>query len=279
MDVLATADRGRITRVRPRRTGTTGRAQESAFVLAALYRMLALSFSNPEPGLVHSIVRECGALKIALRRGALPSHLARALQDGDHAWRAATADELAVEYSRLFLGAGMAPLREGGFGDGLRFAGQPVDIADISGFYLAFGFRLPDAAANPPDHLGAELEFMSLLHLKMGLALQRGWRDQSRITRSAMGSFLKDHLGRWAGSFASILAANGAAPAYRTMGRLLARTVEADCAIRAVKPTKARLGASRDTVGGEELVCPFGSRAETASRMSNLLRAEHRDLS
>ena len=200
-----------------------------------------------------------GGLKIAVAREALRAHFARGLKEVDREWRAVTVEQLTADYSRLFLGAGLVPLREGGFGDGMRFAGQPVDIADVSGFYLAFGFVLPDSAANPPDHLGAELEFMSLLHLKMALALQRGRPEHARVTRSAMAAFLQDHLGRWAESFAAALAERGAAPAYRATGRLLAYAVAADCASLSVKPAKATPGAGGDPVGGEQLVCPFGS--------------------
>jgi TorA maturation chaperone TorD len=221
--------------------------------------MLALAFSNPEPGLLRSIIRECGGLKIAQARGALPAHFARILKDVDREWRGVTIEQFTAEYSRLFLGAGLVPLREGGFGDGMRFAGQPVDIADVSGFYLAFGFVLPDSAANPPDHLGAELEFMSLLHLKLALALQRGRPEHARVTRSAMAAFLQDHLGRWAEPFAAALAEGGAASAYRATGRLLAFAVAADYTSLSVKPAKATPGAGGDPVGGDQLVCPFGS--------------------
>jgi hypothetical protein len=142
---------------------------------------------------------------------------------------------------------------------------QPVDIADVSGFYLAFGFALPDSSASPPDHLGAELEFVSLLHLKIALALQRGRSEILRITRSALAAFLKDHLGRWSQPFASALADAGAAPAYLTMGKLLARTVEADCISFNVRPAKARAGTGRDPIADEELVCPFSTRPDAKS--------------
>jgi TorA maturation chaperone TorD len=239
--------------------------RDRAFASAALYRVLALAFSTPEPELVRSIIRECGALKLALRRGALPAHLARTLKEAEEAWRGAAIEPLSVEYSRLFFGAGLVPLREGGFGDGMRFAGQPVDIADVSGFYLAFGFALPESSASPPDHLGAELEFVSLLHLKIALALQHGQPELLGIARSALAAFLKDHLGRWSKPFEAALANAVAAPAYRAMGRLLARAVEADCVSLRVHPVKARVGTGRDPIAGEELVCPFNTRPEPMS--------------
>ena len=232
-------------------------SRREALASAALYRMLALAFSNPEPELVRSAVSACAALRIALRQGTLPVRLVHSIKEVDKEWRRVGAAGLEAEYSRLFLGAGLVPLREGGYGDGMRFAGQPTDLADVSGFYLAFGFALPESAASPPDFLGAELEFMSLLNLKLALAFQRRRLDHARITRNAMARFLEDHLGRWAEPFATALADADAAPAYRTMGRLLARAVETDCLSLKVRPFKARAGSGKDPIGGEELVCPF----------------------
>ena len=272
MSGMSAVDGGNSSRHLRRGMMAQGAARERELAPAALYRMLALAFSNPEPRLLRSIIRECGRLKIALARGALPPHFARSLKDVNREWRAVTIEQLTADYSRLFLGAGLVPLREGGFGDGMRFAGQPVDIADVSGFYLAFGFVLPDSAANPPDHLGAELEFMSLLHLKMALALQRGRSEHARVTRSAMAAFLQDHLGRWAEPFAATLAERGAAPAYRATGRLLSRAVAAECASLNVKPAKATPGAGGDPVAGEQLVCPFGGHTDTISGADPLRR-------
>jgi putative dimethyl sulfoxide reductase chaperone len=240
-------------------------ARGEALALAALYRMLALAFSNPEPELARSVASACAALKIALKQGTLPVRLVHSIKEVDHAWRQAGAAGLEEEYSRLFLGTGTVPLREGGYGDGMRFAGQPTDLADVSGFYLAFGFALPESSASPPDFLGAELEFMSLLNLKLALAYQRRRHDHARITRSAMARFLEDHLGRWAEPFAAALADADAAPAYRTMGRLLARAVETDCLSLKVRPSKARAGSGKDPIGGEELVCPFAGYTKSGA--------------
>jgi TorA maturation chaperone TorD len=236
-------------------------ARSKALASASLYRMLARAFSAPEPELARFVIKECSGLRIALRRGALSAWIAHSLKAVEREWRDVISAELQDEYSRLFLGAGLVPLREGGFGGGLRFAGQPVDIADVSGFYLAFGFVLPDSAASPPDFLGAELEFMSLLHLKLALAFQRRKMEHVRVTRTAMAHFLKDHLGRWAEPLAAALADASALPAYRTMGRLLVRAVETDCLRLKIRPSKARAGAGRDPVCGEELACPFSRQS------------------
>ena len=118
-------------------------ARREALASAAMYGVLALAFSNPEPELVRSVVSACAALRIALRQGTLPVRLVHSVKEVNREWRRVGAAGLEAEYSRLFLGAGLVPLHKGGYGDGMRFAGQPADLADVSGFYLAFGFALP----------------------------------------------------------------------------------------------------------------------------------------
>lgn len=76
---------------------------------------------------------------------------------------------------------------------------QSQEMADIAGFYQAFGFRTGGAVRERPDHLAAELEFMSVLALKEALALAHGNREQAEICQDAQRKFLNDHLARWVG--------------------------------------------------------------------------------
>lgn len=83
---------------------------------------------------------------------------------------------------------------------------QSQELADIAGFYQAFGFRLGEVQRERPDHLSVELEFMYLLALKEALALENGSQEQAEICRQAQRHFLRDHLGRWIAAFnASLL--------------------------------------------------------------------------
>ena len=98
---------------------------------------------------------------------------------------------------------------------------------------------------------------MSLLNLKLALAFQRRRLDHARHA-NAMAHFLEDHLGRWAEPFGPALADADAAPAYRAMGRLLARAVETGSPDpKGPRHSRRRAGAGKDPIGGEELVCPF----------------------
>jgi TorA maturation chaperone TorD len=204
--------------------------------------------------------REIGDLVHALDRALLPPELGSALGSVRRIWRGISAEDLASEHSRLFLGGGLVPLREGGYGDGLRFAGQPVDIADLSGFYQAFGFGPPPVAANPPDHLGTELEFMSLLHLKTAFALQRRRSEQVRITQAAMAHFVEDHLGRWTEAFEAALHGASAAPAYSSLAGLLRRAIVVECGRLGVRPAPAGRGTAADPMQSDTLICPLAER-------------------
>lgn len=242
--------------------GTGGLSRGEAVACASLYRMLALAFSYPEQGLVEQVRSDIGAGLLARREGALSPRLAGPLRSLSRTWRDVSLDGLCSEHSRLFLGSALVALREGGYGDGLRFAGQPVDLADLNGFYLAFGFGPPPTAASPPDYLGTELEFMSLLHLKIAYAMQRRQTEQMQITRAAMARFLEDHLGRWVGALHMALQEAGAAPAYLALARLLSRAVEVDAHRLGVAPSQASHGTAADPVGLDALACPLAEQAQ-----------------
>jgi nitrate reductase assembly molybdenum cofactor insertion protein NarJ len=78
---------------------------------------------------------------------------------------------------------------------------QSQELADIAGFYQAFGFRTGAAVRERPDHLAAELEFMYVLVLKEACAVESSLPEQAEICRDAQRKFLQDHLARWIGPF------------------------------------------------------------------------------
>jgi TorA maturation chaperone TorD len=228
-----------------------------SFAMAALYRLIAGGFAYPERSQRESIGTMLGEIRQTARVGALPPRLVSSLRAFSRAWRITPKGDLAAEYSRLFLGTGRVPLREGGFGDGLRFAGQPFDIADLNGFYAAFGFALTKAAPSPPDYLGTEAEFLSLLHLKGAVARARKERASALIVDRAMARFLAEHLGRWVDSLGDALREAGAAAPYARLGVLLRDAVAADCARLKVRRRRARCGIAPDPLAKDRLECPF----------------------
>jgi len=98
---------------------------------------------------------------------------------------------------------------------------RTFEMADVGGFYKAFGVELDDGGQRV-DHITAELEFMNLLAVKEAVALQEeGAGENARICRDASRSFLRDHLMRWAPRLGDGLAESEGDPIYTAAGRLL----------------------------------------------------------
>lgn len=76
------------------------------------------------------------------------------------------------------------------------------ELADIAGFYQAFGFRLDGelGGMEMPDHAGIELEFYALMQMKLVALGENGDAEGVAIVTDAAGKFLKAHLGRFIGS-------------------------------------------------------------------------------
>jgi nitrate reductase assembly molybdenum cofactor insertion protein NarJ len=105
---------------------------------------------------------------------------------------------------------------------------QSQELADISGFYHAFGFRVGGARKERPDHLAVELEFMYALALKQAYALDTGALEQAEICLEAQCRFLQDHLGHWVRLFERSLAANGGVEPYLSLAHFMTDFVQAD---------------------------------------------------
>lgn len=114
---------------------------------------------------------------------------------------------------------------------------QSQEMADIAGFYRAFGFNLGGQKRERPDHVAVELEFMHILALKEAYALETGIPEHLEICQAAQGKFLHDHLGRWIGLFAQGVAHNAPDSLYVALAQFTADFVQADA---------ERLGVSLD---------------------------------
>lgn len=110
-----------------------------------------------------------------------------------------TWDELAARYIDIFDRRAVEnSLYETGYGvRGLQV--KTTELADISGFYKAFGFGLSESCEQleMPDHLAVECEFYALLIAKEVHALGQGALESAEIVLDARKKFLQDHLGRY----------------------------------------------------------------------------------
>ncbi|MCS6844352.1 MAG: molecular chaperone TorD family protein [Caldilineales bacterium] len=132
---------------------------------------------------------------------------------------------------------------------------QAQELADIAGFYRAFGFTVGGPVRERPDHLAAELEFMHLLTLKEAHALATGLTDAAAICREAQARFLADHLGAWVDLFAASLALNTTAEPYPPLARYTTAWVHAEAALLGVSLSPRRREQARHTPFDPDFTC------------------------
>jgi TorA maturation chaperone TorD len=118
-------------------------------------------------------------------------------------------------------------------------------LADISGFYQAFGLAPSQGNPERPDHVVLELEFMaSLLGLERlaadGDAKRR--HDRQQICRDAQARFLQEHLAWWVPSFVQLLNCADRGPFYAAAGAFLVALIPAERAILGVAPASQPVG-------------------------------------
>ena len=109
-------------------------------------------------------------------------------------------------------------------------------LADVAGFYRAFGLRVAAGFRERPDHIATELEFMQVLTLKEARALARRERAHAAVCRRAQARFLQEHLGRWLAPYCQKLAALDGAGFYIHIAGLARGFVAKDAAELGMEP-------------------------------------------
>jgi TorA maturation chaperone TorD len=206
----------------------------SARARAAAYRAFALAFQPPtEAGL-----REIGGVDDPM---ALPS--------------------LAAEYWRVFghTGRGLVCPCETEYGDDNKYQ-QPQQLADISGYYLAFGLTPIAATGLRQDHVACECEFMMFLNLKQAFFLEQAAAipdgdETLAITCRAERTFLRDHLGWFGRAFGSSLASAAGGEYYRAWGAQLVEWLDLECARLGVAPGPLALALRPDLADDAPMAC------------------------
>ncbi len=100
-------------------------------------------------------------------------------------------------------------------------------LADISGFYKAFGLQI--RANERADFISIEAEFLSYLIVKELLARQKELGDEKiDVTRNAQRDFFKDHFAGWASKLAKNVIEQARISFYQQAGRYLQRFIKAE---------------------------------------------------
>jgi DMSO reductase family type II enzyme chaperone len=197
---------------------------------AAVYRLLSLAFAYPTPVRLETVAGQSARV-----RDGAPAEVAAALDRLGEAARGADLEALATEHVALFQRGLRCPPYEGAYGPP-QMGGKAAMLADVAGFYRAFGLEAAAAQPETEDHIGPELEFMSALALKEAWALGEDDTRGLEITRAAARAFLTDHLGRWARAFAERVGAEAAPGVLTAAAAALIPWITAECARLGVTP-------------------------------------------
>lgn len=173
-------------------TKTTSQPIELAARRAAAYMLLSRCLAYPdENGL--DLLRQAGAATaILLKDGPLEEVARRASESVD--------GSIEDDHVRLFSISFSpdCPTFETAFVS-TDATDQTSRMADVAGFYLAFGVDTSETGFRPDD-ICVELEFMAFMCQKQMYAAEHLGAPRVAQSLKAQRSFLNDHLGRWAGA-------------------------------------------------------------------------------
>jgi DMSO reductase family type II enzyme chaperone len=148
-----------------------------------------------------------------------------------------TLSDLQAEHRRVFSNVITldCPPYETLFGNDHVF-GQAHTMADIAGFYKAFGLEVSRDIHERLDHLSVELEFMHFLAYKESYARCHDGEEKIKIVVDAQKKFVKEHIGRWVPLFSRMLMKKAETGFFRYMAEFTADWVEFDVAYLGVNP-------------------------------------------
>jgi DMSO reductase family type II enzyme chaperone len=192
---------------------------DTALARALLYHAAARLFSYPDDGLSDTLATAQLVASALPDGGVLEQHVA----DVVAAWMEAEESEsgAAGEYTWLFQRNVRCPLHETAY-DSERRVAMAHDMAEIAGYYAAFGVKVSEVFRDLPDHLSMELEFISYLYAKEAYALEHNEKGHAKVCREARQQFLREHLAHWFPAFAERARQNARQPLYVTATALAA---------------------------------------------------------
>lgn len=202
---------------------------------STVYKALCVAFSPPKAEVREFLV---WSLTRKLREAAqlLPQGYTLAVSLKTLAGVTNVPDDLEGEYNRLFRVQVVCQPYETEH-DPLASVRKGQVLADILGFYQAFGLTASEGQKEFPDFIATELEFMSLLLLKEACAQKSGLSDEAEICRDAAKKFLTDHLARWVSSFSQRLEAEARLPLYSALGSILSSFLQDEVACLGLEPS------------------------------------------
>jgi TorA maturation chaperone TorD len=223
---------------------------------AVRWRLLSLGFVRP----TSDTRDEIGALAEALLEVEPTPEIEAVLA----AARSAEPEELEAEYQSLFGGTVAVAPYEGSYEpDPIR---QSREMADIAGFYRVFGAEAHGPAAERPDHVGCELEFLSYLELRRLAAAGDGDEDGAQLVSEIGATFLEDHARHWLPAFfEEVRAATPQGSVLHALAALGASCLTDELERRGISPTPQKRRHALGAVERDSFACAASTPAPAGS--------------
>lgn len=142
------------------------------------------------------------------------------LSDIRHLSHEQQAEMLSVEYARLFL----APQRLASPYESLQLGERKLwgkSTIEVNKIYKKFGFALDEGFKDPPDHLSAQLSFLSQLSHLENKYLSEGMIEEHKGVLEVRKYFLDKHIMKWFPKFKNDIENNAEYVYYRDITRCL----------------------------------------------------------
>lgn len=133
-------------------------------------------------------------------------------------------------------------------------------LADLAGFYHAFGLKPSTSNPDRPDHIVLECEFLAQL---LGLQWQASQsaapeaKSQAEVCQEALHRFMQEHVAWWFPAFGKLLSRQNPGGFYAAVAQFLAALVAAERALAGIQPPNEAAEPSpierRDECSGCEL--------------------------
>ena len=137
--------------------------------------------------------------------------------------------DLAVEYTRLFVGPGKhIPPHESVHIEGGSGSLWGQSTAEVKRFIESVGFEYRPDNTVIPDHLSVELEFMQAITGMEAQAWRESDLDTVRRAQHIEQEFIEKHLARWVPRFCEKVVEAAELPFYKEMAMLAGDFVEAE---------------------------------------------------
>lgn len=223
----------------------------------ACYRLAALALADPRSGTWHELADPAAQDLVSqaaeiLREedAAVARPLAlgeRPLADLDPARVFARLPPTAAELNELYeanfglLGGSKCPPYETEYVPHKFTFQRSHMLADVAGFYRAFGLDTSSSHPDRPDHIAIQCEFLAQLLYLESQAIQNATTEgtaRAEVCADGAKLFLKDHVVWWMPAFAKLLAYQDPGGYYEAVAHFLAAFLAAERALAGIAPPK-----------------------------------------